>query len=480
VRGNLAPNGGQHTFESNGTEGRSLPVWLKNAGYGTAHIGKYLNGYGDDGSPHVPAGWDQWYGQLSNYDPAEVGGRLYYDYTLLEQGPIGAPTLQHYGTSPLDYQGDVLLNKTLGAISNLSASGDPFFVEFAPHAPHYPFTPPPRYAGTEAAAQLPKLPGVNEKNISDKPLFIRQQARGRLKRATLGALINERRRRLEQMHSVDDYVGQIVNSLIAHGEFDNTYLIFASDNGYFFGEHRIIAGKYLPYEPSSRVPFAIAGPGIPAGQISDELTSNADFAPTVAEIAGASPALTVDGRSMLPFARNPALRTGRPVLLEADVGPGIGTRASASRLPSGLTGSGNHVRPGTLAGLDLLGRVGPSDFEQEPGAQRRRAAAIGDRGPAYRSIRTNRWLLTVYNSGEVELYDMRKDPAQLTNLRGRRYKKVKRVLLRRLVQLSACVGRSCDTSYPRDPKAPKKKRKRKGKGKGGKPGKKPARGKPGK
>jgi hypothetical protein len=79
VRGNLPAFGGHPRFAALGTEGKALPTWLKAAGYNTAHVGKYLNGYGDDGNPTVPAGWDEWYGQVSDFDPAEVGGKLYYD-----------------------------------------------------------------------------------------------------------------------------------------------------------------------------------------------------------------------------------------------------------------------------------------------------------------------------------------------------------------------------------------------------------------
>ncbi|MFN2612153.1 MAG: sulfatase, partial [Solirubrobacterales bacterium] len=450
VRGNLPPFGGQQVFASSGIEANSLPVWLQAAGYETAHVGKYLNGYGGGGNPQVPPGWSEWYGQISDYDPAEVGGRLYYNYSLLEKGLVGPAILHNYGSAPGDYQGDVLRDKALGVLGDLSAAGKPFYLEFAPHAPHYPFTPPPRYAGTATATPVPKLPGVNEKNIKDKPLFLRLAARHRLSVATLGKLILDRRMRLEQLHAVDDYVAAIVNRLASLGELSNTYLVFASDNGYFFGEHRIVAGKYLPYEPSAKVPFAIAGPGIPAGATSRELSSNADFAPTVAAIAGAAPTLRMDGRSLLPFAANPNLRSGRPVLLEADVGPGTGTVRSGP-LPET-----------TVRRLGLAGRAGTSDFEQEPGAEpQRRFGADGDNAPAYKAIRTNRWLFVVYATGERELYDMAKDPAQLNNLRARKYRKVRRILLGRLIALGGCSGPSCNLAYARDPKVKKKRGKAK-------------------
>ena len=396
VRGNGPPNGGAEQVKALGSEATMLPTWLQAQGYNTAHVGKYLNGYGDDGNPHVPPGWDEWYGQLSDYDTSEAGGKPVLQLHAAREGLAGPATLHTYGSSPADYQTDVLQNKALGVLNDFALSSNPFYLEFAPNAPHYPFTPAPKYAGTMANAPLPVLPGLNERNISDKPYFLRHDAPHRLKADTLATLDAQRRMRLEQLRSVDDAVAAIVAKLAAIGKLDNTYIVFTSDNGYFFGEHRIVAGKYLPYEPSARVPFLIRGPGIPAGGTTSELSANVDFAPTVADVTGSTPTLTMDGRSLLPFAANTSLRSERPVLLEADIGPGAGTRRNALRARS--------RRARILALLRLNGAKGVNNLEQEAGAQR--FVANGDFAPAYRSIRSNRYLLTIYSTGEVELYDM--------------------------------------------------------------------------
>ncbi|MGZ5359855.1 MAG: sulfatase family protein [Solirubrobacterales bacterium] len=463
VRGNVPPLGGHEEVRARGSETTWLPTWLNTVGYDTAHVGKYLNGYGDDGKALVPPGWDEWYGQLSDFDRAEIGGKLYYNYRLLEKGMVGPAVETSYGSSPADYQTDVLQEKALGVLDDFNSSSNPFYLEFAVSAPHYPFIPALKYAGTMSAAPLPPLLGLNEKDISDKPAFLREDARGRLKAATLATLFSQRRMRLEQLRSVDDAVGALLAKLATQGKLANTYVIFNSDNGYFFGEHRIIAGKYLPYEPSSRVPFVIRGPGVPSGTTSAELSSNADVAPTIAAIAGASPTLPVDGRNLLPFATNPAARSDRPLLLEADIGPGTGTRRLSAR---------RRARARTLARLGLAGAQGVENLEQESGAHR--FAANGDRAPAYKSIRTNRYLLTIYSSGEIELYDMAKDPGQLTSLgKNKRYAKVRKVLLRRLLTLASCQAATCNSSYGNDPK-PLPKHGKRGKQKGAKGKKEPA------
>ena len=119
----------------------------------------------------------------------------------------------------------------------------------------------------------------------------------------------------------------IVTTLRQTGELRNTYLLFTSDNGFFHGEHRVPNGKILVYEPSSRVPLIIRGPGIRGGRTSRELVGNVDLAATVLDVTGAKASQPVDGRSLIRYAKKPARRTRRPILHE--VGP-FGYRAIRS------------------------------------------------------------------------------------------------------------------------------------------------------
>ena len=138
---------------------------------------------------------------------------------------------------------------------------------------------------------------------------------------------------------------------------DDTYIVFASDNGFFRGEHRIAGGKYLAYEPSSRVPLMIRGPGIPAGVQSDELVSAIDIPQTIEEIATGATDPDADGRSFLPYALNPALRSTRPLLLEADTGPGKGN--------AGFDPQTASVSAAKVAKVKVAGRKGVKNLDQE-------------------------------------------------------------------------------------------------------------------
>jgi N-acetylglucosamine-6-sulfatase len=487
VHGNSPPDGGYQRFHAEGLEQRDLPIWLQGAGYHNVQIGKYLNGYGGSPAP-VPPGWDEWYGKLSEYDESVKGGRLYFNYQLREDPPAdggvpcpsgdpdppGEPFTCEYGEDSADYQTDVFRDMAVEAIHRLGGSSGeaPFFLNVDLNAPHSPYVPAPRHQGTLAGVPLPPPPGLNEPNVSDKPFFLRRLPK--LGNGKLTAIENRRRSRLEMLRSVDDAVGAIVQALSAEGQLDNTYLIFTSDNGYFSGEHRIRQGKYLPHEPASHVPMMIRGPGIPAGGTSPELVSNVDLASTIAQIAGASPMLAQDGRSLLPYAQQPSLRTARPILLEGDTGSNIDDEGAEGVTPQDqddfarfqqklrrekkrLRKRCNKLRRKSPKRAILCYRQGVRNIEQEPVD-----TIYKLRAPAYRGIRTDRYALFLYSTGEVELYDMWSDPYQLASVsKNPRYRTVRKTLLADLDRLARCSGASCSAAIGADPRPAKKKRKKK-------------------
>ena len=239
--------------------------------------------------------------------------------------------------------------------------------------------------------------------MSDKPRFLRR--RRSLTAGDIAAIRRDSRARRAALLAVDDGVAQIIAAVRASGQLDNTYFIFTSDNGYMQGEHRVRSGKMLPYEPSARVPLIVRGPGIPARRVSRELVANIDLAPTIVELAGATASKTVDGRSLLPFAHNPALFRKRAILHE--------------------TGGQKYV--------------GPAEQDERTNVRRPMKRVL-----TYQAIRTSRWLYVRWQNGARELYDLRKDPDQLHSLHaGRAHRHERHVLARRLRALAKCAGESC-------------------------------------
>jgi N-acetylglucosamine-6-sulfatase len=445
VHGNFPPNGSWTRFESHETN--DLPVWLRSNGYYNVHIGKYMNGYANptgSGSPSgsanvtgdlpVPPDWNEWYGKVSE-------DALYFNYQLIEKTSLnGTPRITFYGDQPDDYQTDVFNDLAVNFVNDRGVSNQPFLMDLWFNSPHGPFDPAPRDLFRLAGSGLPKLPGFNEKNISDKPKWLQREVKRRLTKSQIKTINGERRRQQEQLISVDESVGELIQALKSEGILDNTYIIFSSDNGFFRGEHRIASGKFLPYDPASRVPLLIRGPGIPAGGVSNELVWNGDIPQTILQIASGAQNPSTDGRSLLSYAEDPSLRSTRPILLEGDTGPG-GTGAEAAQ------SSAERARE---ARVGVAGKAGVRNLDQEPDAIK--SAANTDTAPAYRSIRTDRYEYTIYSNGQSELYDMRLDPYQLHNVvKDPRYRYVRRWLFEHLIPLSTCAAAACRVEIGPDP-----------------------------
>jgi N-acetylglucosamine-6-sulfatase len=299
------PNGGYPALDHTNT----LPVWLQAAGYYTSHIGKYLNGYGEDSPPtEVPAGWSDWQGLV---DPSTYA---MYGYTLNDNGELIT-----YGDADADYQTDVLADRAVQTITE-AAQRQPFFLSIAPVPPHRTGiggpNPAPRHVGAFANAPLPRSPSFNEADVSDKPLFFRNLSL--IPPEAVSDITDRNRDRLASLLAVDDLVERVVNALAASGALYNTVLIFTSDNGYFQGEHRLRhpASKGWAYDQASHVPLLIRGGSFPSGVTADQFVANIDLAPTIVQLTGATAGLPMDGRSLSALALHPTLVTARDLLIE--------------------------------------------------------------------------------------------------------------------------------------------------------------------
>jgi arylsulfatase A-like enzyme len=284
---NALPDGGFERAFSNNVEATSIATLLHGAGYRTVLLGKYLNGYPDTaGGTYIPPGWDEWYSPVDG-DPYSE-----FNYTLNENG-----TKVPYRGAATDYMTDVLYGKAADFIQRAATKpAQPLFIYFATYAPHSPYTPAPRHANLFSTVSAPRPPSFNETNVADKPAYIRTKPL--LTQAEIAAIDEDYRNRLRSLQAIDEAVAGLVAKLAATGRLANTYIIFASDNGYHMGEHRLLPGKYTPYETDIHVPLIIRGPGAVAGAVRDQFVGNLDLAPTFADLAGVTPPPFFDGRSL--------------------------------------------------------------------------------------------------------------------------------------------------------------------------------------
>jgi len=256
----------------------SFSNWFDDAGYDTALIGKYLNFYPfDRGRSYVPPGWDTWAAFMGSSTKD-----AYYDYQMNVDGRV-----RKYGSRGRDYSTDVVARRGVRFVNRATK---PFLLYAAPHGPHAPFTAAPRHEGMfdDAPIQLP--PNFNQ--AADRaPRFYRKLPAQDPRREK-----DKVRAQLAALQSVDEMVKGISDAVEARGLLDRTVFLYLSDNGLSLGSHRW-NDKSCAYEECGHVPAAIRIPGGADG--SGILASNADLAPTLADLADV-PAPATDGVSLAP------------------------------------------------------------------------------------------------------------------------------------------------------------------------------------
>lgn len=174
----------------------------------------------------------------------------------------------------------------------------PWFLVVATNAPHSPAFAAERHRDLFRKARMPQPPSFNEADVSDKPTWIRRLPR--LSPQQVGEVKEQWRQRQRSLESVDDQVGNVVGALADTNQLKNTYVVYASDNGYLLYRHRVKA-KGAPYEESIGVPLIVRGPSVPHGAVRGQIVSNTDWAPTISSWAGVRPPNFVDGRSFSPL-----------------------------------------------------------------------------------------------------------------------------------------------------------------------------------
>ncbi len=369
---NSSPQGGEGKFRNSGLDRSTVATWLNDAGYQTKYIGKYMNGYG---GLYVPRGWDEWY-VLQDAHGADVTDKP------ASGAPVRTVTFTGHST-------DVFANKASDFIQRSSANSKPFFLLVAPTAPHIPPQVAARHQDQFTTTPLPHPDNFNEDNVLDKPAWVR--SRSVHSQSVIDEMLKEYRARLRSMLSVEDLLRQTIATLDQTGELENTYIFFTSDNGFHLGNHRLGIAKRSPYEEDIGVPLMVRGPGIPPNSVSEELVLNNDFAPTIADLAGASTPSFVDGSSFAPLLTSSPPSSWRTAFLEEGWYP----------------------------------------------------ESNGFKVPTHKSVHTQDHMFTEYATGEYELYDLNADPYQLDSKRRTGNELLYSTLQTRLNALRACSGAAC-------------------------------------
>jgi arylsulfatase A-like enzyme len=384
---NIPPDGGFGVFYQRGEEQQTFATALQAAGYRTAMMGKYLNGYpvGNNSynypADYVPPGWSTWDVASNGY-----GG---FDYNMNSNH-----NLQTYGTAPNDYLTYVIGGKGQQFIDASAQAHKPFFLELATFSPHHPYTPADRDRGLFTGMKAPRGPSFNKLPLH-APKWLAN-------RAPLGPVAIARgddayRKRIAAVQSVDRMIGNVEITLRKSGQLNNTVFVFSSDNGFHIGQHGLAHGKLTAFDTDIRVPLVVAGPGIPANTVNRDVVENIDLAPTFEQLGGAATPPTVDGRSLVPLlhGQKPPWRT-----------------------------------------LALVEHHGPDTNPHDPDSQ---TFASGN-PPTYDAIRSKTFTYVRYRGNEHEYYNRVKDPYEMDNVYGRLSPGRVRKLNSMMNALVACHG----------------------------------------
>ena len=274
----------------------TFPLLLHQSGYETAFIGKWHMGNDDKPRP----GFDRWV--------SFKGQGTYIDPDINEDGRA---------VKPAGYTTDIL---TGYAVEFIKRRHDKPFLVYLAHKAIHPevkqnddgsvnladserFIPAERHKNLYAGKAIPRRP--NYKHPPEGKPALQRKIDGipplGATTATSDEAILGRQRTLM---AVEEGTGQILEALKVAGQLDNTVIVFAGDNGYFYGEHGLSVERRLAYEESIRMPLLVRYPKtIKPGMARDELVLNIDLAPTLLELAGVAVPGAMQGRSLVPLFR---------------------------------------------------------------------------------------------------------------------------------------------------------------------------------
>ena len=301
---------------------QTFPKLLQKAGYQTAVVGKWH-------LKATPQGYD--------YYDVLIGQGPYYNPPMKTAGENGEPvTVKHTG-----YTTDIITEKSLDWLKNERAADKPFLLMYQHKAPHRNWQPGPKYltwlddkeipepetlwdtyenraspASEQAMTvanhlspndlKLNKPGGLNEEQLAawnaaygpKNKAFEEAKLEGK-------ALVKWKYQRyvkdyLRCVKSVDDGIGEILDYLEEAGLAENTIVMYSSDQGWYLGEHGWYDKRWM-YEESLRTPLLARWPGvIKPGTVNKDIVSNLDFAQTFLDLAGAPQPDDMQGASLVP------------------------------------------------------------------------------------------------------------------------------------------------------------------------------------
>lgn len=241
-------------------EADTIATRAKAAGARTGLFGKYFNNlrYGQ-----VPKGWDRFVPVVRYGNNAET-----YDYYV--NGEKKVENVADRGDTEL------IFDQAIDFIQTSKQRGQKFLAYIAPNAPHGPATATPANSGDFDGVNLPKGPSYNLDGDKEKIAREKYEAM------------------LEECRDIDAEIGRLLDVMPA-----DTVFIFASDNGYLYGEHGDTE-KNKPWEESVAIPFAMSAPVLSVPARTDRLVGHIDIPVTIVDMLDGD-VTGFEGRNLLDY-----------------------------------------------------------------------------------------------------------------------------------------------------------------------------------
>ncbi len=316
------------------------PRLLHDAGYETCYTGKWHMGTDDSPRP----GFDRWV--------SFRGQGQYNDCPLNIDGER---------STPKGYITDVLTDY---AVEFLRKPHSKPFVSYVAHkAVHGPFTPAERHRDLFSSETIARTANAQD-NLDGKPVLQRKLNDGSpaVPTTAVGSSDDLIKNQLRCLTAIDEGVGKILHTLEETKQLDNTFIVFTSDNGYFWGEHHL-GDKRWAYEESLRIPMLMRYPRlIKARSKSDAMVMNVDMMPTMLELGGVKTPAEAQGRSVLPLFKGRVKDWRTSFLSEYFMEPNY------PRVPSWQAVRNQHwkyIHYTELPGMDELYNLGKDPLEMK-------------------------------------------------------------------------------------------------------------------
>ncbi len=223
-------------------------------------------------------------------------------------------------------------DQTIAFIDDAVDAAEPWYAWASFPDPHHPMTPPGQWYDRHHPSEI-ELPSSIDDDLAHAPDYLRrfQQISATEQRgwvspfgATDPDLVREATAATYgAIEFIDDAVGRVLASVEAHGQLDNTIVVFTSDHGDMMGDHGLMTKGFMPFRGTQHVNLVIDDPRRPAGR-STSLASSIDLGPTLMDLCAVPTHDGIQGRTLTPTLDDPTVATRDHILIEDDLREGMG------------------------------------------------------------------------------------------------------------------------------------------------------------